>query len=202
MTKRNILLIALLTVLVAWIPSVPWESVRKSIEPWTALITILATALSPLIAVQSSRIIEEARASRAEKSHVFRVLFEFRQARLQSVEFARAISLINLVFDGTSSSEKAIRGALDKYVSTTNEWSASETGSPELNRQASDQATELIYLISEHLGKSISRESIARNGVFPAWVGIQQQAVLKTTEAQIKVAEALNLLASRYDRGL
>ena len=63
-------------------------------------LTIIATLLGPILAVQAQKIVEASRAKRAERDWVFRTLMATRAARL-SPEHVRALNMIDMAFYGT-----------------------------------------------------------------------------------------------------
>jgi len=47
--------------------SVKWNSLVQELQPWAAWFTVIATALSPLIAIQVTRYLDEMKAKKREK---------------------------------------------------------------------------------------------------------------------------------------
>lgn len=186
--RRNLLFYALLILAISWAPWVEWGLLRKVVEPWAAITTILATAVSPLIAVQVTKILDAQRQVQDEKLRIFRALMEFRAARMLSTEYARALSLIDVVFCGESSQEKAIRDAFGKH--------AESLVNSKDNSEQMSSLHELLYLMSEHVGINISRQTIAKNGIYPAWIETQLVATMNNTNLNADLMKLLVNLAN------
>lgn len=181
--KQKFIIYAVVVVFLAWAPYIPWGFLRESIEPWNAVITIIATAISPLIAVQVTRNLDHKRQEDEEKLRIFRTLMENRMARMLSTDYAKALSLVDVVFCQSSSQEKAIRDAFSKHVVALGDTN-------NLTEQL-NSLHDMLYLMAERVGVDVSRQVIARNGIFPAWVENQIAANITSNNANAEFLKSL-----------
>lgn len=81
----------------------------------TDILMIAATALSPLIAVQVTRYLDDRNEERGRKLQVFKTLMATRAYNL-SPGHVEALNRIDLEFAGKSKGEKAVREAWQQYL--------------------------------------------------------------------------------------
>ena len=81
----------------------------------TDVLLVLATALSPLIAVQVSKYLERKAESRNRKMHIFRVLMATRAYNL-AFGHVEALNSIELEFSTKNRKEKAVIDAWQAYL--------------------------------------------------------------------------------------
>ena len=184
---------------------IPWESILLVTTPWTPWITVLATALSPLIAVQVTRYLDAKSAAEQERRRLFRDLMAHRMGQFESLEFVSALSLIDVEFVENTPENKAIREALSAYREQvhiyTNRFlpvakyeslppdqrNAFDAELASINLKRTDALVDLLQALALALGLDISRQAIAINGFWPGWAGAKISLERQVQEAQLAV---------------
>lgn len=127
------------------------------------LLTIIATILSPLIAVQVSQFIERKRQKRDEQLQVFKTLMATRAARLDP-RHVESLNVIDVVFNGTSKKEKLIRALWKKYLDHLND----RTHTPQnWHTRSLDLFVELLQSMAIFLGFDFDDTHIKNQGYYP-----------------------------------
>ena len=192
----------------------PWDATLASLSPWAPWVTVVATALSPLIAVQVTRKLDRDTERRRERVGIFQALMAYRKAQLESLEFCRALSLVDVVFDGASKAERLVVDSLNAYQSEFSknfeiltreqrnsmsdvEISAVEARNRALSTSRTDALNTMLHSIAECLDMNVSHQSIANNGVWPDWVGKQIAAHRDGAQANVEASNFFTLLSAQ-----
>jgi hypothetical protein len=85
-------------------------------------IVVVATLLSPLIAVQVTKWIDRARQSRDEQVRIFKTLMATRAANLDP-RHVESLNVIDVVFHGSSMNETEVRRLWKQYLDHLNDRS-------------------------------------------------------------------------------
>lgn len=167
-------------------------------------LTIVATLLGPIMAIQSQKWIEAFREHKKRKLRVFNQLMATRAARL-SAEHVQAINTIDLVFYGSfifgihyrSKKEQAILEAWREYHDNL----CTGADLTEAQQQAHfTQRTELffdlLYVISQDVGLKFDRVQLKRGIYTPVAheeFEAEHQAIRKLVLRTLKGENALNI---------
>lgn len=198
---KPVFLYILITLIPWFIYLMPWQMTLVTMTPWAPWVTVLATALSPLIAVQVTRALDSRTEKHKERMGIFQNLMAYRKAESESLEFCKAISLVDVVFSSSAKDDSQVLDSLNNYkmevmkiIPLTSEQISVMT-SPEqkafvdINIQQTESRREalnnLLYAMSQSLGMNISHQSISTNGFWPAWVGLQITASREGAQANI-----------------
>lgn len=134
------------------------------IKDW---LVILATLLSPVIAVQVTEFINRRRQTRDEQLRVFRVLMATRASTLD-VSHVQALNSIDVIFNGKSVKQEAVRRQWRQYLDHLNDknyprehW---ETKRKEL-------LVDLLDTMGRHLGFNFDKTHIKNQSYYPQGYG-------------------------------
>lgn len=124
---------------------------------------ILATLLSPLIAVQVSQFLERRRTRTAEQMRLFQTLMSTRAANLDP-RHVEALNSIDIVFGGTSKGETSIRRQWKQYLDHLN--------TPGANNEAwlarrVDYMIELLHPMGVYLGFDFDKTHLKNQTYLP-----------------------------------
>lgn len=156
----------------------------------TDILMIAATALSPLIAVQVTRYLQERNERRTQQLRVFKVLMATR-AYSVSPSHVEALNSIDLEFAGGSSKERAVREAWQTYLD--------HLGSKTLEGQAwgdkrVDLQVELLYSMAKCLGYDFNKTQIKNASYSPVVHGrieSEQEGIRRLTLELLEGKRAL-----------
>lgn len=130
-------------------------------------LVILATLLSPVIAVQVTELINRRRQTRDEQLRVFRVLMATRASTLD-VSHVQALNSIDVIFNGKSVKQEAVRRQWRQYLDHLNDknyprehW---ETKRKEL-------LVDLLDTMGRHLGFNFDKTHIKNQSYYPQGYG-------------------------------
>lgn len=130
-------------------------------------LVILATLLSPVIAVQVTELINRRRQTRDEQLRVFRVLMATRASTLD-VSHVQALNSIDVIFNGKSAKQEAVRRQWRQYLDHLNDknyprehW---ETKRKEL-------LVDLLDTMGRHLGFNFDKTHIKNQSYYPQGYG-------------------------------
>lgn len=209
MGDKKYYLFVLFVAAVSWAAHLTdWNLTLAVLSPWAPWVTVIATALSPLIAVQVVRILDRGVEKRREQTLLFHVLMEYRSAEIQSPEFCRAMNLVDVVFSGVSKNERKIQDALNDYRREVNKnlrvpdsiWavmSEEERGKQneklkEYSVIRSEALNRLLYAIAESLDLNINYQAMsAASGFWPAWVSQQFEFNRQAAQATIDMRDMM-----------
>lgn len=128
---------------------------------------VAATLLSPLIAVQVSEYLGRRRQSREEQLRVFRTLMATRASTLD-VAHVQALNSIDVIFNGRSAKQEAVRRQWKQYLDHLNDknyprehW---ETRRKEL-------LVELLDTMGKHLGFDFDKTHLKNQTYYPQGYG-------------------------------
>lgn len=127
----------------------------------TDVLLVLATALSPLIAVRVSRYLDIRKEARDRKFRIFHVLMATRVYNL-SLGHVEALNSLELEFSPRIKSEKVVLDAWQAYM---DHLGAVGMDSGEWVRKRVELMCDMLYAMSVSLGYSFSKTQI-KNGVY------------------------------------
>ncbi len=147
-------------------------------------LTILATLLSPLIAVQVSVYLQHRREKRDQRLGLFRTLMATRAANLNPAH-VEALNTIDVAFYGSDRKSKAVVEACKVYLEHHNSPTSNENwGSRRL-----ELLVDLLQKMADSLGYEFDKVSIQRTSYFPRGFGDadwDQQQIRKLLLAVLK----------------
>ena len=144
-------------------------------------LNVLAILLSPLIALQVSRRLDERKERKQHKMWVFYTLMATRNARV-SVEHVRALNSIDIEFVKV----KAVTDAWKAYLDHLNDRSLA----PEVWGARSDELfVELLFAMSQGLGFEFDKVHLKRGIYSPVAHGQDAEDLKTIREALVKIAK-------------
>jgi len=156
---------------------------------------ILATMISPVVAVQAQKIIERATEKRRSKLHVFYTLMATRGARV-STEHVQALNMIDISFNGIkipflfryqSKKEKKVIGEWHKYHGILNERFNKENELDLWVVRRDEQFIKLLHSLSESLGFDFEETLLKKGGYTPIAHGDAETAQLTIRDNLAKI---------------
>ena len=143
-------------------------------------LVVVATLLSPLIAVQVTEYLNRRRQSRDEQLRIFRTLMATRASTLE-VSHVQALNSIDVIFNGRSAKQEAVRRQWKQYLDHLNDknyprehW---ETKRKEL-------LVDLLDTMGQHLGFNFDKTHLKNQSYFPQGYGdleAEQSALRRAT---------------------
>lgn len=143
-------------------------------------LVVIATLLSPVIAVQVSEFLGRRRQVRDEELRIFRTLMATRASTLD-IAHVQALNTIDVVFSGKSAKQEAVRRQWKQYLDHLNDknyprehW---ETRRKEL-------LVELLDTMGQHLGFNFDKTHLKNQSYYPQGYGdleIEQAALRRAT---------------------
>lgn len=127
----------------------------------TDILMILATALSPVIAVQVTRYLDDRNEERDRKLKVFKMLMATRAYNLSQVH-VEALNSIDLEFSAKRSSEKAVLDIWQQYLDHLGQTSME---SQVWNVRRVDLLVDLLYAMGKCVGYDFNKTQI-KNGTY------------------------------------
>lgn len=127
----------------------------------TDILMILATALSPVIAVQVTRFLDDRNEERGRKIKVFKTLMATRAYNI-SPAHVEALNSIDLEFSAKRLSEKAVLDVWQQYLDHLGQTSM-EGGTWNIRRV--DLLVDLLYLMGKCVGYDFNKTQI-KNGTY------------------------------------
>jgi hypothetical protein len=127
-----------------------------------AVISVLATLLSPLIAIQVSQWLERKRARKAEQMRVFQTLMSTRAATLDP-RHVEALNSIDVVFGGAVKGETVIRRQWKRYLDHLNTGPATE----EWVRRGGELLVDMLDPMATYLGFDIDKTHLKNQTYLP-----------------------------------
>lgn len=156
----------------------------------TDVLLVLATALSPLIAVQVSKYLERKAESRNRKMHIFRVLMATRAYNL-AFGHVEALNSIELEFSTKNRKEKAVIDAWQAYLDHLGQ---KEMEAGEWVRKRVDLISDMLHAMALCLGYDFSKTQI-KNGVYsPTAHGKLDQDADRLRELAIEFLEGKRIV--------
>jgi hypothetical protein len=127
----------------------------------TEILTIAATALSPLIAVQVTRRLDDRKEERSRKLQVFKTLMATR-ANILSPGHVEALNRIDLEFSSKRKQEKAVLDVWQQYLDLL----GNKTMTPDLwAGKRVDLLVDLLHEMAKTLGYDFNKTQI-KNGTY------------------------------------
>jgi hypothetical protein len=130
---------------------------------------VLATLLSPLIAVQVSVYLQRRRDKEARKFQVFQALMASRAAVL-APRFVEALNMVDVAFYGRDRKSRATVEACRLYIEHHNQSTASETWGD----KRSDLMVDMLQKMAVATGYEFDKVSIKNTSYFPRGYGDQE----------------------------
>lgn len=127
----------------------------------TEILIILATALSPLIAVQVTRYLDDRNEERGRKLQVFKTLMATRAYNI-SLGHVEALNRIDLEFSEKRPKEKAVLDQWQQYLDHLGDKQL--TGEP-WNRKRVELLVDLLHVMGKALGYDFNKTRI-KNGTY------------------------------------
>lgn len=144
------------------------------------LLVVIATLLSPLIAVQVTEYLNRRRQSRDEQLRIFRTLMATRASTLDMFH-VQALNSIDVIFNGRSAKQEAVRRQWKQYLDHLNDknyprehW---ETKRKEL-------LVDLLDTMGRHLGFNFDKTHLKNQSYYPQGYGdleAEQSALRRAT---------------------
>lgn len=114
-----------------------------------AALTVIATIVSPIIALRVQRSADEEKEKRQRKLSIYKTLMTNRATRLSPV-YVQALNMIDIEFTGSNNEEKAVRNAWRELLDLF--------GSYNTTQNAFDKVTDLTAVLLEVMGKCLGYE--------------------------------------------
>lgn len=128
------------------------------------ILVVLATLLSPLIAVQVTRFLDEAKETRGRKLRIFKTLMATRSSRL-SPDHIFALNSIDVDFSGSRKFDVSVREAWKAYL---DRLERREGISDELfQTQAVDSFLDLLWVMGKGLGYKFDKTHLKNASYYP-----------------------------------
>ncbi|MFY8126478.1 MAG: DUF6680 family protein [Hydrogenophaga sp.] len=127
----------------------------------TEILMIVATALSPLIAVQVTRFLDDRNEERGRKLHVFKTLMATRAYNI-SHRHVEALNSIDLEFSSKKPFEKEVLDVWQQYLDHLGQTSME---SEAWNIRRVDLLVELLYAMGKAVGYDFNKTQI-KNGTY------------------------------------
>ena len=159
----------------------------------TDILMILATALSPLIAVQVTRYLDGHNEERGRKFAVFKALMSTR-AYMVSPRHVEALNTIDLEFRAHRPREKAVLDVWQQYLDHLGATSM-EAGIWALRRN--DLLVDLLYAMGNALGYQFNKTQIKNGTYAPIAHGKLEDEQGRVRELAIEVLEGRRSLGMR-----
>lgn len=131
------------------------------------LLTIIATLLSPLIAVQVTKWIERKRVVRDEQVRVFKTLMATRATNLDP-RHVEALNIIDVIFSSDSQKEAKIRQCWKQYLDHLNDSSYARDV---WNARRVELFIELLYVMAIFLGFDFDKVHLKNQAYYPVGHG-------------------------------
>jgi hypothetical protein len=135
-----------------------------NLEGW---LTILAVLLSPLVALEVQRRLEEHRERRNRKLTIFRNLMTTRASRMAALHI-EALNSIEVEFYAKSGPDKEVLDAWREYSSHL--YQPDNLLGDDLKRwgeKQDDLVVDLLHTMANNLGYDIDKVTIRKNGYYP-----------------------------------
>lgn len=130
------------------------------------MLIVLATLLSPLIAIQVSAYLQDRREKRDRRFRAFQILMATRAANL-TPEHVEALNIIDVAYYGTDRKSKDVVEAHKVYLDHLNRPTALETWSP----RREELMVDLLQKMAVSLGYDFDKVTIRRTAYNPQGFG-------------------------------
>jgi hypothetical protein len=158
------------------------EFLGISLEGW---LTLVAIALSPLIALLIQRKLDSDRAKTDRQVKIYRDLMSHRASRL-SANYVQALNGIETEFYGKDDVLSAWHSMVDHLNS---KHGADDPLGTRWSEKCTDRLNDLLYVMGKSLGYNIEKSVLSRNAYVPSgWNQIEEEQA-KVRQAAIKVLE-------------
>ncbi len=159
----------------------------------TDILMIFATAISPLIAVQVTRYLDDRNEERGRKVAVFKTLMATRAYTI-SPRHVEALNTIDLEFLPKRPKEKAVLDVWQQYLDHLGN-TGMEANAWALRRV--DLLVDLLYAMGNALGYDFNKTQIKNGTYSPVAHGRQEEEQGRVRELAIEVLEGRRSLAMR-----
>ena len=145
-------------------------------------LVIVATLLSPVIAVQVTEFLNRRRQSREEQLRIFRTLMATRASTLDAAH-VQALNTIDVVFSGRSVKQEAVRRQWKQYLDHLN-----DTNYPREHWETKrkELLVDLLDTMGRHLGFDFDKTHIKTQSYYPKGYGDLEQDQGKLRQALLE----------------
>lgn len=130
-------------------------------------LVIFATLLSPVIAVQVTEFINRRRQTRDEQLRVFRVLMATRASTLD-VMHVQALNSIDVIFNGKSAKQEAVRRQWKQYLDHLNDKSYHRE---QWETKRKELLVDLLDIMGSQLGFNFDKTHLKNQSYYPQGYG-------------------------------
>jgi hypothetical protein len=146
-------------------------------------LVILATILSPLIAVRVTEYLNRGRQSRDEQLRIFRTLMTTRASTLD-VAHVQALNTIDVAFNGKSSKLEAVRRQWKQYLDHLNDKNYPQE---QWEAKRRELLVELLDTMGRHLGFDFDKTHIKTQSYYPQGYGDRENDQVRLRQALLEV---------------
>lgn len=182
LSNKIIILIKLITTIFLsmfaydFLKSTEWNKLIESIKDWAPWVTVIATALSPLIAVQVTRFLDSKKEIDKKREDIFTTIFALRSAMPDDYNYFTRLNLIPIYFIN----DKNVIESFENYFDTLKARSEHLSNKPigynysecheckVLNEKCTTAQITMIEVMAEALNVSIPKHIIATKGWYPS----------------------------------
>lgn len=164
----------------------------ESSNPMYAIISVIAMVVSPLIAVQVQKVLEERKIKSGRKEAIFKTLMATRASKL-SQQHVEALNLIDLEF-GNSSKSRDVIDAWKIYFDHLCQKANSESEIIQWNVIRENLFTDLLYKMSKQLKFNFDVVTIKRNCYTPIAYENTQKELEKIRDVWMKIGSGEKVL--------
>jgi hypothetical protein len=162
---------------------------KMELKDW---LTVVATLLSPLIALQVSELIARRRQKREEQIQIFKTLMATRASSLDQ-RHVESLNMIDVIFSANTRTEKQIRHLWKQYLDHLGDKTYSRESWR--NRQLELQV-DLLHAIAIHLGFDFDKTHIKNQCYHPEGYGHledDQQQIRKSLKAILSAEKPIRM---------
>ena len=143
-------------------------------------LVVIATLLSPVIAVQVTEYLNRRRQSRDEQLRIFRTLMATRASTLE-VSHVQALNSIDVIFNGRSAKQEAVRRQWKQYLDHLNDKNYPRE---HWETRRKDLLVDLLDTMGQHLGFNFDKTHLKNQSYYPQGYGdleAEQSALRRAT---------------------
>jgi hypothetical protein len=135
-------------------------------DQWLACISAVAILLSPLLALEVQKRLEERRAARERKMSIFRKLMTTRSTQM-SPAHVEALNSIEVEFYAMRGPDKKVLDAWRMYINHLNSKAGDGDALSRWVEKKSNLLVDLLYQMAQSLGYDIDKVAIEKNSYHP-----------------------------------
>ncbi len=137
-----------------------------SFDRWIAITSVLAILLSPLVALEIQKRLDDRRSERERKLTVFRRLMTTRATDIAPTH-VEALNSIEVVFYATKGPDKKVLDAWRIYINHTNTGMGEGDTANRWVDKRRELLVDLLYEMGQNLGYDIDKVTIKNNAYYP-----------------------------------